>query len=152
MTQSMPIRYVAGRDWSTSLAHQLPVQDIKDDLLSGIHSTAILFGESKRPLVAFSAAMISLMAYSGYLQGLGWLYYVGSCGGAAAHLGWQIKTLDFKNGPRCGYLFKSNNWLGMIVWLGILLDRLYNQRRSSKSDDRPDDHRDCRLGMNTTSA
>ena len=68
----------------------------------GIHSTAILFGSYIRPfLVAFATAFMSMLTVAGYINHQGALYYVLSVGGAAAHLIWQLSTVDLDDPSSC---------------------------------------------------
>ena len=62
------------------------------------------------------------MALTGELAGLGPLFYLVSCGGAAAHLAWQCATVDFDSRPDLWKKFTSNGWLGGLVWFGIAAD------------------------------
>jgi 4-hydroxybenzoate polyprenyltransferase len=40
----------------------------------------------------------------------------------AAHLGWQIRTLDIDDPARCLMLFKSNRDSGLILFGAMLID------------------------------
>ena len=40
----------------------------------------------------------------------------------AAHLAWQIKTLDIRDGALCLRLFKSNRDAGLLLFAGLLVD------------------------------
>src|SRR6202042_226790 len=66
------IAWVIGYD--TIYAHQ----DREDDALIGIKSTALLFGDRTKPMLAvFYAAAVALIAVSGMLAGAGMLFAVG---------------------------------------------------------------------------
>ncbi|KAG0296487.1 Para-hydroxybenzoate--polyprenyltransferase, mitochondrial precursor (PHB:polyprenyltransferase) [Dissophora globulifera] len=118
--------YASGVCWTlvydTIYAHQ----DKKDDVKIGVKSTALRFGE-KTPqfLTAFSTGMVSLLALSGYMNDQGPLFYALSVGGVAAHLAWQLKTVDYENTADCWSKFTSNKWAGAIVFSGIAGDYLY---------------------------
>jgi 4-hydroxybenzoate polyprenyltransferase len=88
-----------------------------------VKSTALAFPDSSRLFIStLSASFVSLLTMTGYLAGLGPAYYSISCIGAAAHLAWQCKTVDFDSRPDCWKKFCSNGWLGGLVWLGIAVD------------------------------
>lgn len=90
---------------------------------AGVKSTALLFGESTRPiLAAFSTSFVGLLALSGYLNGQSAAFYAISVGGAAAHLAWQLRTADLETRESCWNVFKSNRDLGAIVWSGLAVD------------------------------
>src|SRR5258708_29694206 len=82
------IAWVSGYD--TVYAHQ----DREDDALIGVKSTALLFGERTKPMLAvFYGLAIALIGVAGALAGAGALFGLGLLG-FAAHLAWQIARLD----------------------------------------------------------
>ncbi|XP_037449163.1 4-hydroxybenzoate polyprenyltransferase, mitochondrial isoform X2 [Triticum dicoccoides] len=99
-------------------------QDKEDDLKVGVKSTALRFGDStKQWISAFGAASIGSLALSGYNAELAWPYYPLLTAGAA-HLAWQISTVDLSDRADCNRKFVSNKWFGALVSSGILLGRL----------------------------
>ncbi|KAF9353736.1 Para-hydroxybenzoate--polyprenyltransferase, mitochondrial precursor (PHB:polyprenyltransferase) [Mortierella sp. AD094] len=118
--------YASGVCWTlvydTIYAHQ----DKRDDVKIGVKSTALRFGK-KTPeyLAAFSTGMVSMLALAGYMNDQGPLFYALSVGGAAAHLAWQLKTVDYENPIDCWSKFASNKWTGALVFGGIAGDYLY---------------------------
>ncbi|KAF7081660.1 hypothetical protein CFC21_085579 [Triticum aestivum] len=116
--------YTAGICWTlvydTIYAHQ----DKEDDLKVGVKSTALRFGDlTKQWISAFGAASIGSLALSGYNAELAWPYYP-LLTAAAAHLAWQISTVDLSDRADCNRKFVSNKWFGALVSSGILLGRL----------------------------
>ncbi|CAM0908530.1 unnamed protein product [Alopecurus aequalis] len=116
--------YIAGICWTlvydTIYAHQ----DKEDDLRVGVKSTAIRFGDlTKQWISAFGAASIGSLALTGYNAELAWPYYP-LLAAAAAHLAWQISTVDLANPADCNRKFVSNTWFGALVFSGILFGRL----------------------------
>jgi len=110
------ISWVIGYD--TIYAHQ----DREDDLLIGIKSTALLFGESTRPaLAAFYAGAVALIGLSGLMAGGGLIFVVGMIA-FAAHLAWQVLRLDINDPAHCLKLFKSNRDAGLILFGAMLLE------------------------------
>jgi 4-hydroxybenzoate polyprenyltransferase len=107
--------------YDTIYAHQ----DREDDALIGIKSTAILFGERTKPLLAlfFSIAVI-LIAIAGWLAG-GALIFAAGLAAFAAHLGWQVWRLDIADPALCLRLFKSNRDAGLILFGGMILDAFF---------------------------
>jgi 4-hydroxybenzoate polyprenyltransferase len=109
------ISWVIGYD--TIYAHQ----DREDDLLIGIKSTALLFRENTRPMLAgFYAAAVGLIGAAGAMAGGGWIFLLGLAA-FAAHLAWQIVRLDIDDSPHCLMLFKSNRDAGLILFAAMLL-------------------------------
>ena len=84
-----------------SLGHFL--KDKVDDVLIGVKSTALLFGDQTKPwLTGFSAVMLSNLAVVGINSGQTWPYYAG-LGCAAAHLAWQVIVTPFTTLTDCIY-------------------------------------------------
>ncbi|WP_157018334.1 4-hydroxybenzoate octaprenyltransferase [Mesorhizobium xinjiangense] len=108
------ILWVIGYD--TIYAHQ----DKEDDAIVGVHSTARLFGERTKPwlmalyggaLILMGAACASAEAPMPALAGLV---------AAGVHMARQIRVLDIDNPDQCLRLFKSNNVVGWLIFLGFL--------------------------------
>lgn len=100
-------------------------QDKNDDVLVNVKSTALRFGEHSRTvLTGLGTTFVSLLTYAGYASGAGPLYYLISCLGAASHLTWQLRTVDFDNRKDCWDKFVSNGRLGGLVWAGMFADYL----------------------------
>jgi len=114
------ILYMAGILWTLGYDTIYAHQDKEDDILIGIKSTALRFGENTdKWLTGFYCGTIGLIAVSGYLSGLGWAFYVG-LGLAAAHLVWQVTTLDIDDAKGCLTRFKSNRHFGLIIFAAII--------------------------------
>lgn len=110
------ISWVIGYD--TIYAHQ----DREDDLLIGIKSTALLFGENTRPmLAAFYSGAVVLIGIAGLTAG-GRLIFVLGLIAFAAHLAWQVVRLDINDSAHCLKLFKSNRDAGLILFGAMLLE------------------------------
>ena len=110
------ISWVIGYD--TIYAHQ----DREDDALIGIKSTALLFGEHTKPILAvFYALAVALIAWAGWSAGAGLLFALALLA-FAAHLAWQIARLDIADPVRCLAVFKSNRDAGLILFAGFALD------------------------------
>ena len=112
------IAWVIGYD--TIYAHQ----DREDDALIGIKSTAILFGENTRPLLAvFYTLAVALMAVAGWGAGAGIVFSLGLLA-FAAQLSWQISRFRIGDPDLCLRLFKSNRDAGLILFGAMVLDVL----------------------------
>jgi len=110
------ISWVIGYD--TIYAHQ----DRDDDALIGVKSTALLFGERTKPMLAlFYGLAVILIGTAGYTAHAGVVFAVGLAA-FAAHLGWQIVRLDISDPDNCLALFKSDRDAGLILFAGLLLD------------------------------
>lgn len=116
--------YLAGICWTlvydTIYAHQ----DKLDDIKVGVKSTALYFGQqTKLWLSGFGVVTIISLSLAGHNGDLGWIFH-SSLLGAAAHLYWQISTVDLQNRADCNSKFVSNKWFGAIVFVGIVSAKL----------------------------
>jgi 4-hydroxybenzoate polyprenyltransferase len=110
------IAWVVGYD--TIYAHQ----DREDDALIGIKSTALLFGDRTRSMLAvFYSLAVALIGLAGAFAGAAALFWLGLTA-FAAHLGWQIARLDIRDPGLCLALFKSNRDAGLILFAGMVAD------------------------------
>jgi 4-hydroxybenzoate polyprenyltransferase len=104
--------------YDTIYAHQ----DREDDLMIGVKSTALLFHENTRPMLAvFYAGAVVLIGTAGLMAGGGTIFGLGIAA-FAAHLGWQVMRLDIDDPAHCLMLFKSNRDAGLILFGAMLLD------------------------------
>jgi 4-hydroxybenzoate polyprenyltransferase len=113
------ISWVIGYD--TIYAHQ----DREDDLLIGIKSTALLFGEKTWSMLAsFYAGAVVLIGAAGLMAGGGLIFVLGLIA-FAAHLTWQVLRLDINDSAHCLKLFKSNRDAGLILLAAMLLEAVF---------------------------
>ncbi len=112
------IAWVIGYD--TIYAHQ----DREDDALIGIKSTALLFGENTRPMLAlFYTLAVALMALAGWGAAGGIVFSIGLFA-FAAQLSWQIGRFRIGEPDLCLRLFKSNRDAGLILFGAMVLEVL----------------------------
>jgi 4-hydroxybenzoate polyprenyltransferase len=98
------------------------LQDIEDDALVGVKSTARLFGARARPAVAlFYAGAVVLWLAAGLLAG-GAVYFTVGLACVAGLLGWQVATLDPATPGSSLVRFKANHWVGLALTLALLAD------------------------------
>ncbi|KIT17095.1 4-hydroxybenzoate octaprenyltransferase [Jannaschia aquimarina] len=109
--------YAGGIAWTLFYDTIYAYQDIEDDALIGVRSTARRFGDRPGPwLAGFAAGAACLMALSVGLAtgGAGrWVALVGVAG-FVAHLAWQFRRLDHRDPATCLELFRSNRDAGLI--------------------------------------
>ena len=98
------------------------LQDVEDDALIGVKSTARLFGERTRLIVGgFYAAAYILWLAAAMLAGAGIVYAALSLV-AAGLLGWQVWTVDPKIPDNPRFRFDTNKYVGVVVVLALLAD------------------------------
>lgn len=100
------------------------LQDKADDIIAGVKSTALLWGEQTRYwLTGFGTLAVCLLYMTGIMTHQTWPYYLGLAG-TAGHLGWQIGTLKIHEPVDCWSKFRSNQWMGIILFCGIVCGSL----------------------------
>ncbi len=116
------ILYIAAIGWVIGYDTIYALQDIEDDGIVGIRSTARRFGV-RAPVfitVCYGATLI-LLALSFALVNLGWPAWLGLLL-FAAHLVWQIRTVTVDDPAQALRLFKSNRDAGLMLFAGLLID------------------------------
>jgi len=128
-TNSLPkaawLIYVVTVIWAVIYDTMYAMVDRDDDLRIGVKSTAILFGEADRTILfILQVMMFAGLALLGKQVGLGRAYYLGL--GLAAVLALYQQFLIRRREPdMCFRAFLNNNWLGLILFIGIALSYLY---------------------------
>src|SRR5256885_9443081 len=86
--------YLAAVAWTVGYDTIYALQDIEDDEIAGIKSSARLFGPRVRPAVAVCYALALAFALAALvLVRAGPAAYLGMAA-FAAHLAWQVRTID----------------------------------------------------------
>jgi 4-hydroxybenzoate polyprenyltransferase len=116
--------YLGGIFWTLAYDTIYAHQDKEDDVLIGVKSTALHFGENTKGWLIgfFILALISIDAAL-WLAGASFIAHMG-VGFAALHAGWQIKRFEMNNSALCLRLFKSNREFGLIIASFLFLDCL----------------------------
>ncbi len=110
------IAWVIGYD--TIYAHQ----DVEDDALIGVKSTALLFGaRTHQALMIFYGLAVILIGAALVRAGSGVFAWLG-LSAFAAHLIWQIRRLEIGDPALCLRIFKSNRDAGLLLFAGLLAD------------------------------
>ncbi|HQZ14030.1 MAG TPA: 4-hydroxybenzoate octaprenyltransferase [Devosia sp.] len=100
------------------------LQDIEDDALIGVKSTARLFGRRARVMIGlFYAGTMILWATAAYVVGAG-LVFAAGLAAVAALLAWQNLTLNVKEPGNPLVRFKANHWVGLALTLAFLVESL----------------------------
>ena len=113
--------YAGGVFWTLGYDTIYALQDIEDDALVGVKSSARRLGAGVRMGVAgFYAAAWALAGAAGWLAGFGPWFYAGWAlyGG---HLAWQASRVQPGDGARALRLFKSNRDAGLILFVALAL-------------------------------
>lgn len=116
------ILYAGGILWTIGYDTIYAIQDIEDDALIGVRSTARLFGENVGNAVAgFYAGTVVLFAAAFAVAGAGWIAFVGLALGAV-QLAWQARIAGRVEGRAALHVFRSNRGFGLILFVALIVD------------------------------
>ena len=109
--------YAGSIAWTIGYDTIYALQDIEDDALVGIRSSARrLGGAVRRGVGAFYAAAVALWALAFWLLRPDWLVFV-ALAPAALHLAWQVSTLKPDDGANALARFRANRTVGVLLAL-----------------------------------
>lgn len=108
--------------WATAYDTMYAMIDREDDLLIGVKSTAILFGDADKVIIAMiqGTFFLTMLIIGNRLQVDG-PYYIGVTA-AAGFAGYQQFLIRERDKDRCLRAFQNNNLLGATVFLGIVAE------------------------------
>lgn len=107
--------------WSVVYDTEYAMVDREEDIQAGAKSTAILFGDADLPILGMLMGTFTLaMLFVGQRAGLGWPYWLALLV-AAALFGYQMWLIRHRARDACLAAFRHNNWLGLTLWVGIVL-------------------------------
>ena len=108
--------------WTTAYDTMYAMTDREDDLKIGIKSTAILFGKLDKMIIGIIQAMlIFCLLLIGQRAELSGFYYAGVVAATSLAL-WQQYLIKDRDPQLCFKAFLNNNWFGMVLFLGLILD------------------------------
>ena len=119
------ILYIGAIFWTLGYDTIYGFQDIKDDEIIGVKSTSIKFKYNAKFFLYFcySIFVISLLIL-GFVMNLNYLFFILLIFSSLHLIFVQIKKLDTSNNKNCLSVFKSNNLLGFLIFITILLGKL----------------------------
>ena len=119
------IFYIGAIFWTLGYDTIYGYQDIKDDEIIGVKSTSIKF--KKNPKIFISGCFlifILCLLYIGYKMIFNSIYFFGIIIISLHLLVYQIKFLNINDQSSCLSKFKSNNLIGFLVFINILIGKI----------------------------
>lgn len=117
--------YTAVVLWTVAYDTYYAMVDRADDLRIGVKSTAILFGELDRLIIA---ALQAMTLFALWLAGdhfkLGQFYEAG-LGAAALLFIWQLWLTRKREPKACFQAFLNNQWVGAVIFAGLFADSYF---------------------------
>ncbi len=107
--------------WAVIYDTEYAMVDREDDIRLGIKSTAILFDDNDRLIIGVLQVLLLLnLVLIGRQAALTWPYFA-SLLPAAALFAYQQLLIRTRSREGCFAAFMNNNWLGLIVFAGVVM-------------------------------
>ena len=117
--------YLGAIFWTLGYDTIYGYQDIKDDEIIGVKSTSIKFKDNpKKILYLFYIMTFLSLVGLGYLMEFSYIYFIFLLVPLLHLFVYQLGRLDIKSSSSCLKLFKSNNFLGLIIFLNLLIGKI----------------------------
>ena len=117
--------YLGAIFWTLGYDTIYGYQDIKDDEIIGVKSTSIKFKDNpKKILYLFYIMTFLSLVGLGYLMEFSYIYFIFLVVPLLHFFVYQLGRLDIKSSSSCLKLFKSNNFLGLIIFLNLLIGKI----------------------------
>ncbi|MGW8227663.1 MAG: 4-hydroxybenzoate octaprenyltransferase [Gammaproteobacteria bacterium] len=118
------LMYVVNVVWSVVYDTMYAMADRDDDIKAGVKSTAILFGDADRVIIAILQGMVLLgLLLLGQQLELGMAYNLALL--VVLGLGlYQQYLIRHRQPAQCFAAFLNNNWLGAVVFAGLVVSYL----------------------------
>jgi 4-hydroxybenzoate polyprenyltransferase len=119
------IFYLGAIFWTLGYDTIYGFQDIKDDEIIGVKSTSIKFKNDPKKFlfISYCIFIISLLLI-GVFMSFKYYYFISLIFPILHLLVFQIKRLNINLPMDCLIRFKSNNFLGLIIFINILIGKL----------------------------
>ena len=116
--------YIGAIFWTLGYDTIYGYQDIKDDEIIGLKSTSIKFKSNPYIfLILCYFIFLLLLLNTGYLLKLNKLFFLFLITIFIHMFYFQIKMLNINNPNSCLRIFKSNNFLGLLIFIGLIIGK-----------------------------
>jgi 4-hydroxybenzoate polyprenyltransferase len=113
--------FLANVVWATVYDTEYAMVDRDEDIAAGSKSTAILFGDADRAIIGvLMGTLVLALLLVGTRAQLHWVYYAGVAVATGLCV-WQQWLIRNRDRAACFAAFRNNLWLGMAVWIGLVL-------------------------------
>ena len=119
------IFYLGAIFWTLGYDTIYGFQDIKDDEIIGVKSTSLKFKNNPKFFIfLFYLIFIVVLTYLGIMMNFNKIYFGGLILITMHLFIFQIKNLDINLKSKCLKIFKSNNFLGLLIFLNLLIGKI----------------------------
>ena len=113
--------YVVTVLWAVIYDTMYAMADRMDHLKIGVKSTAILFGDADKVIIGILQAMMLVALYLvGKQAQFGWEYQI-AVSIAAILMIYHQYLIRYRQPAQCISAFLNNNWLGLVIFVGIII-------------------------------
>lgn len=117
--------FTANLTWTVAYDTQYAMVDREDDLKIGVKSTAIFFGRfDVLAITLLQLLSVGLLATFGILANLGLFFYFSLICVLGLFI-YQYRLIRFKDPVKCFAAFRHNNWVGVVILAGIIIDQYF---------------------------
>ena len=118
------IFYLGAIFWTLGYDTIYGYQDLKDDEIIGVKSTSIKFKTNPKKFVGICYFItLSLICVTGLMMNFKYVFFIFMIIPLLHMFFYQIKNLNVKNNLNCLKIFKSNNILGFIIYINIIIGK-----------------------------
>ncbi len=122
------IFYIGAIFWTLGYDTIYGFQDIKDDEIIGVKSTSIKFKKNPKFFILLCyLVFFVILTYLGIVMNFNKIYFGGLILIAMHLFIFQIKNLNTNLSSNCLKIFKSNNFLGLLIFLNLLIGKIITQ-------------------------
>ena len=122
------IFYLGAIFWTLGYDTIYGFQDIKDDEIIGVKSTSIKFKKNPKFFILLCyLVFFVILTYLGIVMNFNKIYFGGLLLIAMHLFIFQIKNLNTNLSSNCLKIFKSNNFLGLLIFLNLLIGKIITQ-------------------------
>ena len=119
------IFYIGAIFWTLGYDTIYGFQDIKDDEIIGLKSTSIKFKNNPINFLFICYIILIIVLTSlGLIMNFKYLYFIFLIVPSVHLILFQIKKLNINDPLNCLKIFKSNNFLGLLIFINILIGKL----------------------------
>jgi 4-hydroxybenzoate polyprenyltransferase len=125
VTNSVPpvawLLFIGNILWSVIYDTEYAMVDREEDIKAGAKSTAILFADADLVIMGvLMGTFLLTMLLVGTRSALGWPYWI-ALAATACLFAYQQWLMRDRVRDACLQAFRHNNWVGLALWLGIVI-------------------------------
>ena len=118
------IFYLGAIFWTLGYDTVYGYQYIKDDEIIGLKSTSIKFKKyPKQFLIICYSVLLLILSIIGFIMNLNNFYFLVLALIFFQIFYFQLKKFDIQNATKCLTIFKSNNFLGLLIFFSLIIGK-----------------------------